>query len=119
MAANIEAVSEALVLSSKAGLDPNVVFQAIRGGLAGSTVLDAKAPMMIEGNFKAGFRIKLHQKELHNALLTGKELGVPLPVTGLVQQMIGSLMNDGKGDLDHSAIANFIEDMANTTISQE
>ncbi|MEE2885404.1 MAG: 2-hydroxy-3-oxopropionate reductase [Chloroflexota bacterium] len=119
VAANIEAVSEALVLSSKAGLDPNVVFQAIRGGLAGSTVLDAKAPMMIEGNFKAGFRIKLHQKDLHNALLTGKELGVPLPVTGLVQQMIGSLMNDGKGDLDHSAIANFIEDMANTTISQE
>ncbi len=119
VAANIEAVSEALVLSSKAGLDPNVVFQAIRGGLAGSTVLDAKAPMMIEGNFKAGFRIKLHQKDLHNAILTGKELGVPLPVTGLVQQMIGSLMNDGKGDLDHSAIANFIEDMANTTISQE
>tara|TARA_Y100000588_G_scaffold113663_1_gene124739 strand:- start:2788 stop:3681 length:894 start_codon:yes stop_codon:yes gene_type:complete len=118
VAANIEAVSEALVLSSKAGLDPNVVFQAIRGGLAGSTVLDAKAPMMIEGNFKPGFRIKLHQKDLHNALLTGKELGVPLPVTGLVQQMIGSLMNDGKGDLDHSAIANFIEDMANSTISQ-
>ena len=119
VAANIEAVSEALVLSSKAGLDPNVVFQAIRGGLAGSTVLDAKAPMMIEGNFKPGFRIKLHQKDLHNALLTGKELGVPLPVTGLVQQMIGSLMNDGKGDLDHSAIANFIEDMANTTINQD
>lgn len=118
VAANIEAVSEALVLSSKAGLDPNVVFQAIRGGLAGSTVLDAKAPMMIEGNFKPGFRIKLHQKDLHNAILTGKELGVPLPVTGLVQQMIGSLMNDGKGDLDHSAIANFIEDMANSTISQ-
>ncbi len=117
VAANIEAVGEALTLAKKAGLDPNVVFEAIKGGLAGSNVLNAKGPMMIAGDFKPGFRIRLHQKDLHNAMLTGKELGVPLPVTGLVQQMIGSLVNDGKGDLDHSAIANFIEDMANTSIS--
>ena len=117
VAVNIEAVGEALTLASKAGLDPNVVFDAIKGGLAGSNVLNAKGPMMIEGNFQPGFRINLHQKDLRNALLTGQELGVPLPVTGLVQQMIGSLVNDGKGDLDHSAIANFIEDMANTRIS--
>ena len=119
VAANIEAVAEALVLAKKAGLDPAVVFDAIKGGLAGSTVLNAKAPMMIAGDFKPGFRIRLHQKDLHNALLTGKELGVPLPVTGLVQQMLGALMNDGKGDSDHSAIANFIEGMAGTTISGE
>ena len=117
VAANIEAVGEALTLAKKAGLDPNVVFEAIKGGLAGSTVLNAKAPMMIAGDFKPGFRIRLHQKDLHNALLTGKELGVPLPVTSLVQQMLGALINDGKGDDDHSAIANFIEDMAKTTIS--
>ena len=117
VAANIEAVGEALTLAKKAGLDPNVVFDAIKGGLAASNVLNAKAPMMISGDFKPGFRIRLHQKDLHNALLTGKELGVPLPVTGLIQQMLGSLINDGKGDLDHSAIANFIEDMANTAIS--
>ena len=117
VAANIEAVAEALVLAKKAGLDPNVVYEAIRGGLAGSTVLDAKAPMMIAGNFSPGFRIRLHQKDLHNALLTGKDLGVPLPVTSLVQQMLGALMNDGKADADHSAIANFIEDMAGVTIS--
>ena len=117
VAANIEAVGEALVLAKKAGLDPNVVFEAIKGGLAGSTVLNAKAPMMIAGDFKPGFRIRLHQKDLHNALLTGKELGVPLPVTSLIQQMLGSLMNDGKGDSNHSAIANFIEDMARATIS--
>ena len=117
VAVNIEAVGEALTLASKAGLDPNVVFDAIKGGLAGSNVLNAKGPMMIEGNFQPGFRINLHQKDLRNALLTGQELGVPLPVTGLVQQMIGSLVNDGKGDLDHSAIANFIEDMANARIS--
>ena len=117
VAANIEAVAEALVLARKAGLDPNVVFDAIKGGLAGSTVLNAKAPMMIAGDFKPGFRVRLHQKDLHNALLTGKELGVPLPVTALVQQMLGALMNDGKADSDHSAIANFLEGMARTTIS--
>ncbi len=116
VAANIEAVGEALVLVRKAGLDPNVVFEAIRGGLAGSNVLNAKAPMMIAGNFDPGFRIRLHQKDLNNALLTGKELGVPLPVTALVQQMIGALVVGGKGDRDHSAIATFIEDMAATKI---
>jgi len=117
VAANIEALAEALVLVKKAGLDPQVVCDAIRGGLAGSTVMEAKAPMMIAGDFKPGFRIRLHQKDLQNALLTGKEIGVPLPVTSLIQQMIGSLINDGKGDLDHSGIANFIEDMANSTVS--
>ncbi len=117
VAANIEALAEALVLAKKAGLDPQVVFEAIRGGLAGSTVMEAKAPMMISGDFKPGFRIRLHQKDLQNALLTGKDIGVPLPVTSLIQQMIGSLINDDKGDLDHSGIANFIEDMANTTVS--
>ena len=117
VAANIEAVGEALVLVRKAGLDPNTVFEAIRGGLAGSNVLNAKGPMMIDGNFKPGFRIRLHQKDLANALLTGKELGVPLPVTALIQQMVGALVNNGKGELDHSGIATFIEDMANIKIS--
>ena len=117
VAANIEAVGEALVLARKAGLDPNTVFEAIRGGLAGSNVLNAKGPMMIDGNFKPGFRIRLHQKDLANALLTGKEIGVPLPVTALVQQMVGALVNNGKGELDHSGIATFIEDMADTKIS--
>ncbi len=117
VAANIEAVGEALVLARKAGLDPNTVFEAIRGGLAGSNVLNAKGPMMIDGNFEPGFRIRLHQKDLANALLTGKELGVPLPVTALIQQMLGALVNNGKGELDHSGIATFIEDMADTKIS--
>ena len=117
VAANIEAVGEALVLAKKAGLDPNVVFEAIKGGLAGSNVMNAKAPMMIAGDFKPGFRIRLHQKDLQNAILTGKDLGVPLPVTSLVQQMLGALINHDKGDNDHSAIATFIEDMAGVTIS--
>ena len=117
VAANIEAVGEALTLTKKAGLDPQVVLEAIQGGLAGSTVLNAKGPMMIEGNFTPGFRIRLHHKDLNNALITAQQLGVGLPVTGLVQQMIVSLMNDGKADEDHSAIANFIEEMSGTTIS--
>lgn len=117
VAANIEAVGEALVLAKKAGLDPATVFEAIRGGLAGSNVLNAKGPMMIEGNFAPGFRIRLHQKDLANALVTGKELDVPLPVTALVQQMIGSLVATGKADADHSAIATFIEGIANAKIS--
>jgi 2-hydroxy-3-oxopropionate reductase len=118
VAANIEAVSEALVLVRKAGLDPKTVVEAIRGGLAGSNVLNAKAPMMIAGNFKPGFRIRLHQKDLANALLTGKDLDVPLPVTALIQQMVGALVNNGKGDLDHSGLATFIETMADTKISE-
>ena len=117
VAANIEAVGEALTLARKAGLNPTTVFDAIKGGLAGSNVLNAKGPMMIEGNFEPGFRIALHNKDLNNAILTAKELGVGLPVTSLVQQMIVSLMNEGKGQSDHSAIANFIEDMAGITIS--
>lgn len=116
VAANIEIIGEALTLSQKAGIDPQVVFDAIRGGLAGSNALEAKAPMMMERNFRPGFRIRLHQKDLNNAMATAKDLGVPVPVTSLLQQVLGALVNDGKGDLDHSAIAQFVEGMAHTEI---
>ena len=116
VAANIEAIGEAFVLAQKAGIDPELVFEAIRGGLAGSNAMEAKAPMIMAGNFNPGFRIRLHQKDLHNALLTGKDLGVPLPVTGLVQQMLGALINSGRGECDHSAIVNFIEDLADVQV---
>jgi len=112
VACNIAAMGEALVLATRAGLDPEVVFNAVKGGLAGSTVLNAKAPMVIARNFKPGFRIRLHQKDLRNALLAGESLKVPLPLTSVVQQMLVALMNEGKGDLDHSAIVNFVEDLA-------
>ncbi len=116
VAANIEALSEALVLAQKAGVDPERVFNAIRSGLAGSNVMDAKAPMMLERNFRAGFRIRLHQKDLRNVLQTAQELNVPLPVTALVQQMLGSLVNDGEQELDHSAILHFLEKMADVEV---
>lgn len=112
VACNIAAMSEALVLADRCGVDPEVVFNAIKGGLAGSTVLNAKAPMVIARNFKAGFRIRLHQKDLRNALLTAESKKVALPLTSMVQQMLIALMNQGRGDLDHSAIVTFIEEMA-------
>ena len=118
VACNIAAMGEALVLATRAGLDPEVVFNAISGGLAGSTVLDAKAPMVISRNFKPGFRIRLHQKDLRNALLAAEELKVPLPLTGMVQGMLMSLMNDGKGDLDHSAIVTAVEKMAGVEVAR-
>ncbi len=119
VAGNIAALGEALVLAKKSGIDPQVVFDAIKGGLAGSTVMNTKGPMMISGNFDPGFRIVLHQKDLHNALLTGKDVGAPLLFTSLAQQILGSLINDGKGNSDHSAIANFMEDMAGIKISEK
>jgi 2-hydroxy-3-oxopropionate reductase len=109
VACNIAAMGEALVLATKAGLDPEVVFNAVKGGLAGSTVLNAKAPMVINRNFKPGFRIRLHQKDLRNALLAAESMKVPLPLTSLVQQGLMSLMNNGSGDLDHAAIVTWIE----------
>ena len=112
VACNIAAMGEALVLAKQCGVDPEVVFNAVKGGLAGSTVLNAKAPMVIARNFKPGFRIRLHQKDLRNALLAAESTKVALPLTSAVQQMLIALMNQGKGDLDHSAIATFVEDMA-------
>ncbi|MBP1696700.1 MAG: garR, partial [Deltaproteobacteria bacterium] len=91
VAVNIAAVGEAFTLGTKAGLDPQVIHQAIRGGLAGSSVLETKAPMMFARNFKPGFKIRLHHKDLQNALSTAKDLGVPLPLSSFVQQIILSL----------------------------
>ena len=112
VAANIAAVSEALVLATKAGVNPDLVFQAIRGGLAGSTVMNAKAPMMMDRNFKPGFRINLHIKDLNNVLDTAKEVAVPTPLTDEVMKMMLSLRDEGMGDADHSALVRFYEKIA-------
>jgi 2-hydroxy-3-oxopropionate reductase len=110
VAVNIAAMGEALALATKAGLDPETVFNAVKAGLAGSTVLNVKAPMVYSRNFKPGFRIRLHQKDLRNALLAAESLKVSLPLTSTVQNMLIDLMNNGKGDLDHSAIVQVIEE---------
>ncbi len=119
VALNIAAVGEAFTLGVKAGLDPQTIYQAIRGGLAGSNVLDAKAPMIFGRNFKPGFKIKLHHKDLSNALSTAKELGVPLPLSSFVQQILVSLMTEGRGEEDHSALATFFEKIARVEIKSK
>lgn len=107
VACNIQALAEALTLAKKAGVDPELVFQAIRGGLAGSTVMNAKAPMMIEGNDKPGFKIDLHIKDLNNALDCAHSVGSPLPMTAAVQEIFQWLHNNGCGQDDHSSIIKY------------
>ena len=109
VACNIQAVAEAFTLAQKAGVDPEVVYKAIRGGLAGSTVLDAKGPMMIAGNDKPGFKIDLHIKDLNNALDCAHTVGVPVPMTAAVQEILQWLHNNDCGENDHSAIAKYYE----------
>ncbi|MBQ3759750.1 MAG: 2-hydroxy-3-oxopropionate reductase [Synergistaceae bacterium] len=116
VAINIAAVSEALMLGKKAGVDPEAIYQAIRGGLAGSTVMDAKAPMIMDRNFKPGFRIDLHIKDLNNVMDAAKSVDSPIPLTAQVFEMMKILHADGKGQNDHSAIAQFYEKMVNTEI---
>ena len=109
VACNIQALAEALTLAQKAGVNPELVFQAIRGGLAGSTVMNAKAPMMIAGNDKPGFKIDLHIKDLNNALDCAHSVGAPVPMTAQVQEVLQWLHNHEGGQKDHSAIAQYYE----------
>jgi 2-hydroxy-3-oxopropionate reductase len=115
---NIAAVAEAFTMVKKAGVDPQLVFEAIKGGLAGSTVMNAKAPMMIEGNFKPGFKIDLHIKDLANALDTGHGVGSPLPLTAAVREMMETLHADGNGQDDHSGLAKYYAKVSGTRIGK-
>jgi len=114
VACNIAAVGEALTLSTRCGLDPHVVVSAIKNGLAGSTVLNVKGPTIIARNFKPGFKLRLHRKDLRNALLTAND--VKLPITTVLQQMLTSLVDEGKGELDHSAIVTYTETLSGVEI---
>jgi 2-hydroxy-3-oxopropionate reductase len=116
VALNIAAMSEAMVLATKAGVDPEKVFQAIRGGLAGSTVLDAKMPLVLKGNFKPGFRIELHIKDIANALDTAHELGVPVPLSSVAMEIMQALRVDGKAGDDHGGIIQFYEQLAKVQV---
>lgn len=116
VALNIAACAEALTLAKMAGVDPQVVFDAIKNGLAGSTVLNAKAPMMMHGDFRPGFRINLHIKDLTNALETAHALGAPMPLSASVMEMMQNLRADGRGDEDHSSLANYYAKLSNTPI---
>lgn len=118
VALNIAAMSEALVLATKAGVEPELVYKAIRGGLAGSTVLDAKAPLVLDRKFNPGFRINLHIKDLNNVLETSHEVGVPLPLTAAVMEMMQALKVDNMGDADHGALVRYYEKLANVEVKR-
>nr|WP_242831397.1 2-hydroxy-3-oxopropionate reductase [Desulfitobacterium dehalogenans] len=112
VAVNIAAVSEALTMATKAGANPETVYKAIRGGLAGSTVLDAKGPMMFERRFDPGFRINLHIKDLNNVMETGHDIGSPLPLTATVMEMMQTLKSYELDHQDHSALVQYYEKLA-------
>jgi 2-hydroxy-3-oxopropionate reductase len=116
VALTIEAVSEALVLGAKSGVDPAKILQVLGGGLAANKVMEMRGEGMLNHNFAPGFRIRLHHKDLGIALAAGRAFGVSLPVTALVDQMLGSLEVDGRGDLDHSALLTHLEDLADHRI---
>jgi 2-hydroxy-3-oxopropionate reductase len=113
---NIAAVSEALVLAEKAGIDVEKMYQAIRGGLAGSTVMDAKIPMILDRNFKAGGRVDINMKDLTNVMNTAHELAVPLPLSAQLLEIFHSLKADGKEALDHASIVQHYEKLANVVV---
>ena len=116
VAVNIAAVSEALTFARKAGTDPELVYRAIRGGLAGSTVMDAKAPMILNRSFKPGFRVELHIKDLNNALNAAHAISSPVPLTGQLMEILQGVKADGLEMEDHASIVKYYEKMANTTV---
>ena len=113
---NITAVAEALVFAAKAGVDPEKVYQAIRGGLAGSTVLDAKAPMMIQRNFKPGGKLSINLKDIKNVMATAHALDVPLPFTSQLLEMMQSLKVGGHLEDDHSVYVQYFENLARVQV---
>lgn len=118
VAANIGIVAEALTFAKKAGTDPELVYQAIRGGLAGSTVLDAKAPMMLSGNYNPGFRIDLHIKDLTNALNASHAINMPVPMTAHMMEVMQELKNHDEGACDHDDIVRYYERMTGVSIAK-
>ena len=117
--ANILALSEALVLATKAGVNPETVFNAIKGGLAGSNVMNAKAPMMFGRNFAPGFRIELHYKDINNAAKTANDLDLPLQLTAQLQQVLKALVGWGEGGNDHSGILSYVEKLSGVTVTNK
>lgn len=118
VACNIRALAEALTLAQKAGVNPEAVFQAIKGGLAGSTVMNAKAPMMIAGNDKPGFKIDLHIKDLNNVLDCAKAVNSPVPMTESVMEVMQWMHDHEGGQKDHSAIAQYYEYLTDIQIGR-
>ena len=119
VAVNIAAVAEAMVLGKKAGVDPEKIFNAIRGGLAGSRCMEDKAPRMLKGNFTPGFKMKLHLKDLTNVFETSRKLHTAMPLTAQVMEMMQVLIADGNEETDHGGLALFYEKMNNISLKKD
>lgn len=116
---NIAAMSEALVLAAKAGIDIDKMYQAIRGGLAGSAVLDAKVPLILERNFVAGGRIDINLKDITNVMETAHGIDVPLPLCSQLLEIMHALKVDGKAGDDHGGIVQYYEKLAKIEVRKE
>jgi 2-hydroxy-3-oxopropionate reductase len=119
VAINIAAVAEALILGKKAGVNPQRIFEAIKGGLAGSQCLTDKGLRMFQGRFNPGFRIGLHVKDLNNVLSTSRELHIAMPLCAQVMEMMQTLMAEGHTDLDHGSLALFYEKLNGISLKEE
>ena len=119
VAINIGACAEAFTFAKKMGTDPRLVYDAIRGGLAGSTVMDAKVPMMLAGNYNPGFRIDLHIKDLTNALNASHAINMPVPLTANLMEVMQELKNHDEGACDHDDIVRYYERMTGTSIVEK
>jgi len=112
VALNLVGMAEAFVLGSKAGVDPAIILQVLSGGYAQTRVMDARGPKVIKGEFEPGFKSRFHYKDLNIIMDTAKKLNVPLPGTAIAHELFAALMATGRGELDHSAVINIIEDLA-------
>jgi 2-hydroxy-3-oxopropionate reductase len=112
VALNFIGMAEAFVLGAKAGVDPAIILQVLSGGYAQTRVMDVRGPKLIKGEFEPGFKSRFHYKDLNIIMETAKELNVPLPATAIAHTMFNAMLASGRGDLDHSAVINIIEDLA-------
>lgn len=118
VAGTIQVISEALLFAAKAGADPGKVREALLGGFAQSRILDVHGERMIKRNFKPGFRVKFQQKDLNIVLQTARNIGVSMPATALAQEMYNSVAAHGDADLDHSALVQALERLANHQVAK-
>jgi 2-hydroxy-3-oxopropionate reductase len=112
VALNFIGMAEALVLGTRAGVDPEIIIKVLSGGYAQTRVMDVRGPQVIKGNFAPGFKSKFHYKDLNIIMDTAKRLHVSLPATAVAHELFSSLLANGGGDLDHSAIIKVIEAMS-------
>ena len=119
VAINIAAVAEGLILGKKAGVDPERIFEAIKGGLAGSQCLTDKAPRMFQGKYNPGFKMKLHVKDLNNVLETSRKFHTAMPLSAQVMEMMQTLLAEGYDELDHGSLALFYEKLNNVCLKKD